>query len=278
MLENMHFGKYHFEMGKMLLDSMLLASILVNVEVSYNLTKSDIDQFEKCHEMGLKMLLSAPYGTPKPMLYLLTGSVPIRHQIKRRRLVYLHHILNQEKDSLIRTFFERQFNTMKRTDWATQILKDLNEYEINLTMDEIRQIPEVAIIKSKTYENALHDLNTNQGSKSKKFNELKMAPYFKYQIPNEEVTHEMAKFILKIQCQMVEGVKMNFKDKYKPNLICDACNKSECTQTHLLECSVIIQGNDLVMHIPRYEEIFGDDLREQVYIAYIMKENVRRKS
>ena len=57
MIENMNFGKYEFELGKMLIDSLLLGSILVNSEAAYNLTKSDIKKYEKCHEMGLRMIL-----------------------------------------------------------------------------------------------------------------------------------------------------------------------------------------------------------------------------
>ena len=57
MIENMNLGKYEFELGKMLIDSLLLGSILVNSEAAYNLTKSDIKKYEKCHEMGLRMIL-----------------------------------------------------------------------------------------------------------------------------------------------------------------------------------------------------------------------------
>ena len=80
-LESTYFGKYQFEIGKTLIDSMLLGSILVNSEVAYNISKEDINKFEKCHEKGLRMLLSLPVKSPKTMLYLLTGSIPIRYQL-----------------------------------------------------------------------------------------------------------------------------------------------------------------------------------------------------
>ena len=80
---------------------MLLGTILTNIEVAYNLTLSEIEKLEKCHEMSLRKLLSLPSKSPKHMLYFLTGSTPIRFIIKRRRLVYLYHILIQSEESLI---------------------------------------------------------------------------------------------------------------------------------------------------------------------------------
>ena len=82
---------------------MFLGTILKNIKVAYNLTLSEIEKLEKCHEMSLRKLLNLPSMTPTPMLYFLTGSTTIRFIVKRRRLVYLHHILKQEEESLIRS-------------------------------------------------------------------------------------------------------------------------------------------------------------------------------
>ena len=121
---------------------MLLGSILNNSEVAYNLTQIEIEKMQKCHEMALRKLLSLPSKTPKHMLYLLTGSVPIKFQIQRRRLTYLHHILNQDDESLLKTFFSQQLETKKSKDWASQILKDLSDFDIHISMEEIRNTSE----------------------------------------------------------------------------------------------------------------------------------------
>ena len=95
-METKYCGPYYFEVGKTMIESMLLGSILTNIEVACNLTKIEIEKLQRCHEVGLRKLLSLPSKTPKQMLYLLTGSIRIDYLIKRRRLVYLHHILNQD--------------------------------------------------------------------------------------------------------------------------------------------------------------------------------------
>ena len=76
------------------------------------------------------------------MLYFLTGSTPIRFIVKRRRLVYLHHILKQEEESLIMSFFEKQLLTRKLRDWSPKILKDLSDFGMsNYLTSQTKNIP-----------------------------------------------------------------------------------------------------------------------------------------
>ena len=41
-LETMLFGKYYFEVGVTLIECMLLGTLLTNIEVTYNITLSEI--------------------------------------------------------------------------------------------------------------------------------------------------------------------------------------------------------------------------------------------
>ena len=77
---------------------------------------------------------------------------------------------------------------------------------------------------------------------------------------------------------MIENIKNNFKELYKPNLLCDYCKISECDQKHLLECSELIGKNEILSYIPNYIDIVNDnDIREQEDIASLMIENLKRK-
>ena len=258
---------------------MLLGSILTNIEVAYNLSQNEIETLEKCHEMGLRTLLNLSSKTPKIMLYFLTGSTPIRYIIKRRRLVYLHHILNQGEDTLLKTFFEQQLDTRKNKDWASQIIKDLEEYEIEVNMAEIRTIKEESwksLIKENTQSIALNYLNSQVGSKSRKYKELKMSKFLCSE--NHDIPIETAKFIAKVQAHMVETIKINFQSNFKPNFRCDLCKMSECNQSHLLYCTKLIGSSELITYIPEYENIFDDnDPEEQLYMANILIDNLKRK-
>ena len=89
-------------------------------------------------------------------------------------------------------------------------------------------------MKTKNREITLKYLNSITGSKSRKYTELRMSNYLCSQ--KEYVPVETAKFIAKILSHMVETVKYNFQEYYKPNLLCNLCLLSECNQSHLLYC------------------------------------------
>ena len=96
-------------------------------------------------------------------------------------------------------------------------------------------------------------------------------------MPSEEnISNEVARFIAKIQCNMVEECPVNFK-RSNTNMIYNICNKSELNQKHLLSCEKLLEKNEKVTYIPDYEEIFSKNLNEQVYVAKIMLENIKIK-
>ena len=74
-----------------------------------------------------------------------------------------------------------QLQTRKTKDWASRIIKDLIDFKITLSMDEIENTPSEAwkeLIKVQTCKNALKHLNTNIGSKSRNYTEIKMSNFY----------------------------------------------------------------------------------------------------
>ena len=76
----------------------------------------------------------------KDLLYLELGILPIRFIIKTGRILYLHHILQQENQSLLYRFFIAQIEDPTPRDWVSQVLEDLEEININLELDKIRHM------------------------------------------------------------------------------------------------------------------------------------------
>ena len=95
---------------------------------------------------------------------------------------------------------QRQMKSRKSKDLCTQILKDLIEFGIEKSLEEIRVIKEdswKSLVKTKTTDIALKYLNSITGSKRRKYNKLRMSNYLCSQ--NEYVSVETAKFIAKIK-------------------------------------------------------------------------------
>ena len=117
-------GDFHFEIAEILRNALLISSILSNSEVWYAVTQTDIDQLEQVDESWLRNLFLCSRNVPKDLLYLEMGLVSISYIIKERRLMVLHHVLNQKKDSLVLRFVMAQIHYPTHKDWDSTVLDD----------------------------------------------------------------------------------------------------------------------------------------------------------
>ena len=97
--------------------------MLCNSEAWYNVTIAELEKLEKIDEKCIRKFLMAPYGTPKVMLYLECGLLPIRFIIQSRRLNFLQYILKEEKSSLINQFLQAQLMSPTSGDWGSLVKK-----------------------------------------------------------------------------------------------------------------------------------------------------------
>ena len=139
-LVEMFVGGEHHELGVTLRNAMLISSLLTNCESWYNVTIANIVTLEKVDEQMLRGILNAPRMTPKALVYLELGCLPIRYIIKSRRLMFLHYILSQSEESLLKKFFNAQMENSNKTDWTYQVQKDIKELEICLEIEDIKSM------------------------------------------------------------------------------------------------------------------------------------------
>ena len=250
---------------------MFLSSVLLNSEVWYGLSVTDIEQLEQVDQALLKMILEAPSSTPKVSLYLEMGCVPIRFIIKSRRIMFLHYILNQNENSLLFKFFNAQLDNPVKGDWSEQVLLDLSEIDLQLTMLEIKNLSKETFrvkVKKAIERAALIWLMEEKGKKSKVKNlnhdVLKMQNF----LAGSELETAEKKFLFQMRSRMLD-VKCNFKNNYT-NLSCPLCSLKEDDQKHTLECSVLLHNiTDVAIETVNYDDIFEDDIHKQAKILRI---------
>ena len=90
--------------------------------------------------MLLRKLLEVGKCCPREMLYLETGSRPIRFIIMSRRLKFLHYILNEDNKSLINQVLQEQMKSPVKNDWILTVWEDLKELEIGLDLKDIEEL------------------------------------------------------------------------------------------------------------------------------------------
>ena len=277
-LDEICFGKYFFEVARILRNSLLISSLLSNSEAWYNLTTEDLNKLEQVDESLLRGFLECPVSTPKEMLYLEMNCIPIRFMIMSRRLNFLHYILNEDEDSLIFKFFLAQLEQPSRQDWCHTVTEDLKTLKMNLKLSEIRKLSKATfkkMVKDKIDEESLKYLNSIKAKHSKvrhiEHTEMRMQDYLR---PVDNISIDEAKFLFQLRTRMVD-VKTNYEGKYK-DLMCPACNLVEDTQSHLLEC-VKLSDKDLVDKVPEYDDLFSKDLKTKVITSRILRQRYHRR-
>ena len=140
--EEMSYGIFVFEVAIILRNALFVNGLLTNMEASYGLKDEEIEEIEKCDEQLLRIILECPSKTPKEMLYLELGIIPIRYIIMSRRMMFYHYILNEDKNSLIHKFYKIQFDKAARNDWCLTVKENLETLRINNTEEQIKKLSE----------------------------------------------------------------------------------------------------------------------------------------
>jgi hypothetical protein len=137
-LDGVSFGPHHFEIAMLLRESMLVNGVTTNAEIWYNLSESDIQEFENLDKLFIRKLLQVPKSTPVEALFLEMGAIPMGVIIQARRLNYLHSILRRDHSGMLYSFFTTQWHNPSKGDWTEQVRKDLEEFGIPCNFEHIR--------------------------------------------------------------------------------------------------------------------------------------------
>ena len=279
-LDGIPFGKFHFEAGVILRNSLLVSSMLFNSEAWYNLTEAELNLLESVDLELLRGILKTPKSTPKEMLFLELGIVPFREIIRQRRLGFLSYILKENKESMIHKFFESQRSHRTPKDWVTTVLSDMEILNMEMNFEDVRNMKKVQFmnkVKRKIQQKTLKDLEKIKEKHSKvrrlKHTVLKMQNYLK---PNNlKMKKDESQEIFRLRSRST-NLKVNQKNKYE-TFECDACNVEDENQEHILVCKEILkmQKNEKEKEIPSYERIFNGKVKEQLEIARAFSKKIK---
>ena len=277
-LEGIPFGHFYYQVGIILRNTLLISSLLCNSEAWYNVTNAELDLLESVDIKFLRNLLNARRSTPKEILYLETGCVPIREIIIKRRILFLHYIMNENENSMIHRFFQTQLKYRKKKDWISSVLKDLNDIGIEENIEEIKIIQKTTLkriidkaITEKAFKRLLGLKDNHSKVKNLMYSEFKLQNYLK---PSRiKATRSEIQTIFELRSRGTE-VKLNFRGKFE-NLECRVCEKSDESQKHAYECAEILKIRKLKKQKIEYENIFEENKRKQIQIAKDFKENMK---
>ena len=129
-------GKFYFKTALMLRESLFLNSVLMNADIWYGITKTEIKQLENLDLSLLRTFLDTPCTVPAEAVYMELGCLNIETIIKSRRLNYLHYLLKQKKTSMLYKCFITQWKYPAiRNEWTEQVKIDLEDFGLPVDLE-----------------------------------------------------------------------------------------------------------------------------------------------
>ena len=281
MLDTMCLGPFMYQKAIILRNSMLIGTLLTCCEAWYNVSEVELGHIEQVDKSLWCNLLEVAKTVPYDLICLDLGLEPLRYVIIKRRLFYLQHILKQKETSLVKKFLKTQILCPKKKDWIKTVLSNLEHLGIDLSIADIEEMPRQTykkLIKKRIEECAFNYLIEKRNKRNGKgidniFTSLKIQNYLSTE--DIDIQNDERKYIFQIRSQMLFKMKTNFRNMYE-DTVCEGCRKEESSAKHTLQCSSLLGQNELVTYLPHYENIHGEDENLQVYIARVLKDNIRR--
>ena len=158
-------------------------------------------------------------------------------------------------------------------DWFSTVLSDLEEFDIKLSIDEIKTIKKRKMkmkVKESMKKLAFKHLSEEKNTKSKsklenlKYNDLNIQHYFK----TDKITSKKKIILFKARTRMI-NVPHNFGQKIK----CRLCHSGDDDQKHLLECLMIKLASPEILSNTdaKYMDIYSNDIEKQIEISNLLE-------
>ena len=280
-LQEVSFGPHYFKMALLFRNTILISSMLCSSEALYGINKSHIEKLEQVDRIFFRKLFQVPNGTAIEAFYLETSSMPIRHILIGRRLLYLWDILSKSKSELIRKVYDSQKVLFVKNDWAIQVQQDLEECKINLSESEISKMSRSAfkkLVKEKVQNIAakyLISLKLQHSKSEHLIYSTDVQPYLR----NESLKIEEKKLMFRLRNRLID-VKVNFKKKYNDDLKCRLCKLSDESQPHLLNCPVVLNDNHIKSALEgyTYNQLYSSNLDTQVHMLHVFQRILKLRS
>ena len=251
-LDRITVGKHYFETALLLRESMFINSILVNAEIWYGMSNTDIQNLCKLDQSLLRKILNAQISTPIESLYLELGCTDIETILKGRRLVYLHYLTQRNSETMLKRFFLTQWKYPTCGDWTEQVRLDLDEFGLPNDLEKIEAYSSYSfknLIKKKTRELTFFKFMERKLNHTKLSNlqycDLRIQHYF----TKNQFTVNEARLIFSFRTRMAP-FKNNFKSQNEDT--CQLCNSHQDDQNLVFKCPVIqkeIEPNEEISNI-----------------------------
>ena len=253
-------------------NAIFLASILFNAQAWSNISNKNVQQITTIQLKFLKKMMKARPSTANSFVFLELGTLPMKYELHKRQLSFLHHIIQLDEDDPVRLIWKHQVEMPAYNNWWTGVNELMVRYSLELTEVEIKELSKEAYkekikkaVRKKAFEDLKLECHSKENTKNLNYTEFKKQKYIVKLYPN----HSSIIF----RCR---SKTLNIKDwmQYKygdDEKYCRWCGVSDETLDHIVNCGYVGETIDSAEHI-----VHGSDLQKMKNIAERVEDFLQR--
>ena len=227
-------GESRIEVALQYYTGIITPKLLTNSETWSMISNQNTQELEKIQNTTLKRLLRLPNGTPSCALRAELGVWSVRRQIMKRKLMYLHKLINYPEENLTRRILMEQ-TTMPSPTWISKLQLESLTTGISIDLEELKSIGKEKWVK--TINEAMQKAEDQDlvefRKTSKKYGDMQGTVKAKEYI---KMSTEESMNILKLRLGMT-AAKANYHNMYNETS-CRRCKKENETAEHLIKCNM----------------------------------------
>ena len=235
-------GRYTVRSMFVLYEAMFIQMLIFNGQSWSHITKQNMLELERLQLKFLKLILWLPMSTPNVFIFLEYGVLPLEHEIQRRRLTYLHHILNLKDTDPAKLAYSQGLRLSHEPNWANDIKKLRERYGISVSDQEVSDMSKakwkkivVDRVKEVVFDDLQQELRASSKMKEVQYNQFSCQKYL------QAMDAVSVRKIARLRSRTFR-CKANHRSSNSSNLGCRTGCPAVETQDHLLNCKNI-QGD-----------------------------------
>ena len=119
-------------------ETVILGGLLYAIEALSNLTNKEVNILQRSDEDYIRKILDTERSTPRALLYLETGLVPLKFKVMYRRIMFYHNIVTQKDESLIKHVVDAQKKSPTKDDWFGMVENNMKYLNLSMTSPEFK--------------------------------------------------------------------------------------------------------------------------------------------
>ena len=215
--------------------AILLSSMLFNSQAWSGVTEKNIKSLSVIQLRFLKKMMGVRRATSNAFLYLELGILPIKYEIHKRQLSFLHHIINLDEEDPVKKVWRNQTSLPKHTCWWHDVQQLLIDYSLEFDEEAWKDMSKECykkMVKKAVAGKALKDLSEQNDEKKRtrtlKFDSISTQKYLKTMDP------KFARTIFKCRSKTL-NIKEHMAYKFSDQT-CRWCGVCEETLQHVVNC------------------------------------------